>query len=103
MTVTGVALIGLGVLLLTVEVPLFRATTQSKDFTGLTCGTPIDHPRWKTGHPCHGAVNRQTAVTGFVLLAGLGLGVVSAILLVQRRMTERSDSTPESPSGGHDD
>ena len=81
----GVALVVLGVVLLTFEVSVFRWTTQDHDFPGLTCGTPLDHPGWKRGEPCDGAVSRQTAVAGLVLLQGVGAGVVSVILLVQSR------------------
>jgi hypothetical protein len=58
--------------LLTNELDLFRLTTEGHDFTGLACGTPLDHPDWETGHPCHGAMNRQfsaAVVFGFASLA----------------------------------
>jgi hypothetical protein len=91
MLAAGAVLIGVGVLLLTVEVSLFRATTQDFDFTGLTCGTPLDHPSWKTGEPCHGAVNRQTGATLLALLAGLSLVSVSTVMLLRERSSQLRD------------
>ena len=85
MAAAGIALVALSVVLLTVEVSLFRWTTQDQDFTGLTCGTPLDHPSWNRGEPCDGAVNRQTAVAAVVLFSGLGAIAGSVILLVARR------------------
>jgi hypothetical protein len=73
--VAGVALVGLSVVLLTAEV----------SHSGLTCGTVLDHPRWQTGEPCHGAMNRQTALAGAALIQGLGVVVVSGVLILRRR------------------
>jgi hypothetical protein len=93
MAALGVVLLVLGVLLLTVEVELFRWTTQDHDFSGLRCGTPLDHPDWARGEPCDGAVNRQTAVAGVVLFGGLGaLGAA-----VVAHVGGRSTTPPPSP------
>jgi hypothetical protein len=79
----GIALGTLALLLafvvMTTEIHLFRATTQDMDFTGLVCGTPLDHPDWQRGHPCDGAMSRQ-----FVVGAGIalwGVGVMAALVV----------------------
>jgi hypothetical protein len=59
------------------EIPLFRATTFERDFAGARCGTPLDNPGWRVGSACHGAVNRQTAVAWVILIAGLACIVVA--------------------------
>ena len=88
----GLALVLIGVLLLAVEVTLFRWTTQDHDFSGLTCGTPLDNPGWDRGEPCDGAVNRQTAVAGLVMLCGIGgLAAAGALLLQSRRASAQHD------------
>ena len=78
----GAISLALGVLLLTQEVTLFRFTTQDHDFTGLTCGTPLDNPGWEVGSPCDGAVSRQTVVAGTIVLTGVGTLITGAILLI---------------------
>ncbi len=78
----GVIALALGVLLLTHEVTLFRFTTQDHDFTGLTCGTPLDNPGWEVGSPCDGAVSRQRIVAGTIVLTGVGTLIAGVILLV---------------------
>ena len=80
---TGALLLVAGVGLLTSwELELFRATTFDRDFTGLTCGTPLDNPGWPTGHPCHGAVNRQTGAAWITAMAGVVVIAASLVVLV---------------------
>lgn len=68
----------LGVLMLVSwEIPLFRATTFDRDVAGTRCGTPLDNPGWRVGTACHGAVNRQTAAAWVTLIAGLACIVVA--------------------------
>jgi len=87
----GLAAIGLAVVMLTTwEIDLFKATTQDMDFTGLVCGTPLDHPNWARGEPCDGAVNRQLAVSGLILLSGLTLVAASTVLVVRGRRAKRA-------------
>ena len=82
----GLAAIGLATAMLTTwEVDLFKATTQDMDFTGLVCGTPLNHPDWARGEPCDGAVNRQLAVSGLILLSGLTLVAASTVLFAWER------------------
>ena len=85
----GIALGTLALLLafvvMTNEIHLFRATTQDMDFTGLVCGTPLDHPDWPRGHPCDGTMNRQFAVGGMTAVWGVGLIAASAVLAINRR------------------
>ncbi len=84
--VMGLAAIGLAVAMLTTwEVDLFKATTQDMDFTGLVCGTPLDHPDWARGEPCDGAVNRQLAASGLILLSGITLVAASTVLFAWER------------------
>ena len=72
----AVVFVFLGVMLLTTwEVHLFRATTQDMDFTGLECGTPLNHPEWQRNEPCDGAVSRQLAGAVMFLLVGAALAV----------------------------
>ncbi len=78
----GAISLALGVLLLTQEVTLFRFTTQDHDFTGLTCGTPLDNPGWEVGSPCDGAVSRQRIFAWIFVLAGVGAVVASLALLI---------------------
>jgi hypothetical protein len=89
MAAAGLTLLGFGVVLLGVELSVFRWTTQDLDFTGLTCGTPLDHPNWKRGEPCHGAINRQTAVAFVALLSGAGALAGALILFVQSRGADK--------------
>jgi predicted MFS family arabinose efflux permease len=84
----GVALLVLGVALLAFwEVALFRITTFDHNFTGATCGTPLNNPGWATGSPCHGAVNRQTGAAWLLMTGGLAslVGVVVAAAPFQTR------------------
>ena len=94
----GIALGTLALLLafvvMTNEIHLFRATTQDMDFTGLVCGTPLDHPDWRRGQPCDGAMNRQFGVGAGIALWGVGMMAASAVfaikLLLQRSHTIRN-------------
>jgi hypothetical protein len=70
--------------LLTNEFDLFRVTTEGHDFTGLACGTPLDHPDWETGHPCHGAMNRQFSAALVFGLASLAVGIGSVVVGFRR-------------------
>jgi hypothetical protein len=88
----GLALVLIGALLLSVEVTLFRWTTQDHDFTGLTCGSPLDHPAWDRGEPCDGAVNRQTAVAGLAMLCGMGGLATGGALLIERRRASTKEA-----------
>ena len=91
----GVALLTLGVLLLTTwEASYFRLTTFDHDFTGLTCGTPLDNPGWPTGSPCHGAVNRQTGAALLLTLSG-ATALVVAIGLAAIKTRRRFDNNAE--------
>lgn len=87
--IAGITLGTLALLLafvvMTNEIHLFRATTQDMDFTGLVCGTPLDHPDWPRGHPCDGTMNRQFAVGGMTGVWGVGLIAASAVLAISRR------------------
>jgi hypothetical protein len=70
---------------MTTEIHLFRATTQDMDFTGLVCGTPLDHPDWHRGHPCDGAMNRQFVVGAGTALWGIGVVAASVVFAISRR------------------
>lgn len=70
------ALVGGFLVMTTWEIGWVRTTTFDRDFTGLVCGVPFDNPGWETGSPCHGAVNRQTALG--VLLIGLGVSLTAS-------------------------
>jgi hypothetical protein len=87
--IAGIALgtlaLFLAFVVMTTEIHLFRATTQDMDFTGLVCGTPLDHPDWQRGHPCDGAMNRQFVVGAGIALWGVGVMVASAVLAIDRR------------------
>ncbi len=91
--IAGITLGTLALLLafvvMTTEIHLFRATTQDMDFTGLVCGTPLDHPEWQRGHPCDGAMNRQFVVGAGTALHGVGILVTSIVFATVRR-SERS-------------
>lgn len=90
----GLTAIGVGAGMLTIwEIDLFKATTQDMDFTGLVCGTPLDHPDWDRGEPCDGAVIRQFAVSAMIAFSGLVLVAASTVLLAwQRRQRAGSPS-----------
>ena len=75
----------LAFVMMTNEIHLFRATTQDMDFTGLVCGTPLDHPDWPRGHPCDGAMSRQFVVGTMTAVWGVGLIAASAVLAIGRR------------------
>ena len=84
LTVGSVALL-VGVMLLTTwEVEQFRASTFDHDFTGLVCGVPLDNPGWETGTPCHGAMNRQTAIAWMLTGVGLVLVLGSTAMAIRR-------------------
>jgi hypothetical protein len=87
--IAGITLGALALLLafvvMTNEIHIFRATTQDMDFTGLVCGTPLDHPGWPRGHPCDGAMSRQFAVGATTALWGVGLMAASAVFAINRR------------------
>ena len=88
----GTLVLLLAFVVMTTEIHLFRATTQDVDFTGLVCGNPLDHPDWRRGHPCDGAMNRQFAVGAATALWGVGLIAASAAIAINRR-SERSAAT----------
>jgi hypothetical protein len=88
--ILGIAGLGVTYYLMTNEFDLFRATTQGQDFTGLACGTPLDHPAWETGHPCHGAMNRQFAAAALFGFASLGIAIGS-VIIGARRLAQRTD------------
>jgi hypothetical protein len=90
-TVGALALL-LAFVVMTSEIHLFRATTQDMDFTGLVCGTPLDHPDWPRGHPCDGAMSRQSVVGASTALWGVGLMAASAVFAISRR-SKRSAAT----------
>ena len=72
LAVAGLSLLVLGlVMLFAWEISLFRFSTFDGDFTGLRCAAPLDNPGWRTGSPCHGAVNRQTGAAWVTTLAGV--------------------------------
>ena len=91
--IAGITLGTLALLLafvvMTTEIHLFRATTQDMDFTGLVCGTPLDHPDWQRGHPCDGAMNRQFVVGAGIALWGVGVMAASAVFAINR-LSKRS-------------
>lgn len=73
MAVLGVVALTCGYLLL---------TTWEATEAGLNCGSPLDNPGWRTGVPCHGAVNRQTAVGFAAAMGGLSLLGGAVVLIV---------------------
>ena len=83
--VLGTLALLLAFVVMTTEIHLFRATTQDMDFTGLVCGTPLDHPDWQRGHPCDGAMNRQFGVGAGIALWGVGVMVASVVFVISRR------------------
>ena len=83
--VLGTLALLLAFVVMTTEIHLFRATTQDMDFTGLVCGTPLDHPDWQRGHPCDGAMNRQFVVGAGIALQGVGALVASVVFAISRR------------------
>jgi len=78
----GILALLLAFVVMTTEIHLFRATTQDMDFTGLVCGTPLDHPEWQRGHPCDGAMSRQFVVGAGIALWGVGLMAASAVFAI---------------------
>ena len=86
--IAGIALGTLALLLafvvMTTKIHLFRATSQAMDFTGLVCGTPLDHPDWQRGHPCDGTMNRQFAAGAAIALWGVGLMAASVVFAINR-------------------
>jgi hypothetical protein len=99
--IAGITLGTLALLLafvvMTNEIHLFRATTQDMDFTGLVCGTPLDHPDWPRGHPCDGTMNRQFAVGGMTGVWGIGLIAASAVFAISRRSKRSAAKSTHSP------
>ena len=83
--VLGTLALLLAFVVMTTEIHLFRATTQDMNFTGLVCGTPLDHPDWQRGHPCDGAMNRQFVVGAGIALQGVGVLVASVVFAISRR------------------
>jgi hypothetical protein len=83
--VLGTLALLLAFVVMTTEIHLFRATTQDMDFTGLVCGTPLDHPDWQRGHPCDGAMNRQFVVGAGIAMWGVGVMAASAVFAINRR------------------
>jgi hypothetical protein len=82
--VLGVALLIVGIALLMTEVALLRFFDDS-EFSGVECGGPLNNPGWRTGSPCHGAVNRQTAIAWVAVINGIGLTVTAVFLNMQAR------------------
>ncbi len=98
----GGVLLGIAGLLVTYylmsnEFDLFKVTTAGDDIPGLDCGTPLDHPDWETGHPCHGTMNRQFAAAAVFGLASIGLAIGSVVSGV-RRLSAGEDDEPEEGS-----
>jgi hypothetical protein len=87
--VLGTLALLLAFVVMTTEIHLFRATTQDMDFTGLVCGTPLDHPDWQRGHPCDGAMNRQFVVGAGIALWGVGVMAASVVFAISR-LSKRS-------------
>jgi hypothetical protein len=85
----GTLVLFLAFVVMTTEIHLFRATTQDMDFTGLVCGTPLDHPDWHTGHPCDGAMNRQFVVGAGTALWGVAL-IAASVGFAISRLSKRS-------------
>ena len=86
--ILGCLVLLIAFIVMTNEIMLFRATTQDMDFTGLVCGTPLDHPDWPRGHPCDGAMSRQFAVGALTALWGMGLiaaSIVTGIIRLSKR------------------
>ncbi len=85
----GTLALFLAFVVMTTEIHLFRATTQDMDFTGLVCGTPLDHPDWRRGHPCDGAMNRQFVVGAGIALWGVVV-IVASVVFAINRLSKRS-------------
>lgn len=86
--IVGCLMVLIAFIVTTNEIMLFRATTQDMDFTGLVCGTPLDHPDWPRGHPCDGAMNRQFVVGALTALWGVGLiaaSIVTGVIWLWKR------------------
>ena len=93
--ILGGLLLVVSFIVMTNEIMLFRATTQDMDFTGLVCGTPLDHPDWPRGHPCDGTMNRQFVVGALIALWGIGLIAASIVTGIIRRSKETpTQATP---------
>ena len=77
---TAVVLVTVGILVLWVwDAPVPPLGLIERDVDGLDCGAPLDNPGWDTGQPCHGAVNRQTAMGWWFLIAGVGSIVAATV------------------------
>lgn len=86
LALAAIVMVALGLLtLFGWEIAFFRLTTFDRDFTGSTCGSPLDNPGWPTGSPCHGAVNRQTAAAWVTLAGGLCCLLAAAVFALQHR------------------
>ena len=85
----------LAFVVMTTEIHLFRATTQDMDFTGLVCGTPLDHPDWRRGHPCDGAMNRQFVVGAVIGLGGVLVMVASVVFAISRRSKRSAEEATD--------
>jgi hypothetical protein len=79
--VSGLALLAIGYLVL---------TTWQLNQGGVGCGTPLDNPGWDTGVPCHGAINRRTAVGWSLTGWGIASLVGAVTLVVIWRTASRS-------------
>jgi len=78
------AILVVGITLLVTDVALLRVLDGS-EMSGIDCGGPLRNPGWRTGTPCHGAVNRQTAIAWVAVINGIGLIVAAAYLNAQAR------------------
>jgi hypothetical protein len=81
LVIFGLALLVTGYLVL---------TTWEARQGGVACGAPLDNPGWDTGVPCHGDINRRTAVGWSLAGNGVGLVVVAVTLAVVALTTSRS-------------
>jgi hypothetical protein len=93
----GILALLLAFVVMTTEIHLFRATTQDMDFTGLVCGTPLDHPDWQRGHPCDGAMSRQFVVGAGIALWGIGVLAASVVFGISRRSKRSAANVTHSP------
>ena len=93
----GILALLLAFVVMTTEIHLFRATTQDMDFTGLVCGTPLDHPDWQRGHPCDGAMNRQFVVGAGIALWGIGVLAASVVFGISRRSKRSAANVTHNP------
>lgn len=86
LAVAGLLLLVLGFeMLFSWEISMFRFSNSDRDFGGLRCGAPLDNPGWRTGSPCHGAVNRQTGAAWVTTVAGVVFLAAAPALARPRR------------------